>query len=38
MLESVKSLAENRLIKQEMQKVLFFQPEDLFFFLMKEAA
>jgi hypothetical protein len=37
-LESIKILAENRLSQQEMQKVLFFQPEDLFFYLEKEAA
>jgi len=37
-LESVKVLAENKLSQPDMQKVLFFQPEDLFFYLEKEAA
>lgn len=37
-LESVKALAENKISQQELQKVLFFQPEDLIFYLEKEAA
>ncbi len=34
----MKTLAENKISQQELQKVLFFLPEDLFFYLEKEAA
>jgi predicted lipid-binding transport protein (Tim44 family) len=36
-LESVQVLAEKNLSQAEMQKVMFFQPEHLFFYLEKEA-
>lgn len=38
MLESVKALADKNLGQTEMQKVMFFQPEDFFFYLEKKAA
>jgi hypothetical protein len=37
-LETVHALEEKNLSQAEMQKVMFFQPEDLFFYLEKEAA
>jgi len=37
-LESVRVLAEKNLSQVEMEKVVFFHPEDIFFYLEKEAA
>ncbi|MFQ5965232.1 MAG: type IV secretory system conjugative DNA transfer family protein [Candidatus Scalinduaceae bacterium] len=37
-LEKVKTLALQRLKKPDQEKILFFQPEELFFYLEKEAA